>query len=162
MSQKKRLKNTLALCVEICHGIAPVGRVPCVEWLATQLAKTIILATPYHISLIQRDNRLIGEQMTLNTFTPSSKELAWWKVMQSPDLMTILKTMESGATIDTTKVEFSYNVAALWKNGIFVTGVSRRKVRTLERAGLIAPVEYDDYIEYRLTYTGTFEELVRK
>lgn len=96
--------------------------------------------------------------MTLNTFTPTDKQLKLAKVMESPVLREILRKMESGAVIRSCQ---------FWNELVDVAGRSNcavriRQVRTLESAGLIEAQEFDDYIEYRLTYTGTFEELVRK
>ena len=96
-----------------------------------------------------------------NNFTPSKETLARMKVMQSPELLAILKRMEDGWHIQCYSMVSRLARETPYGNK-FCGRVSTRNINTLERAGLIAPVEYDDYIEYRLTYTGTFEELVRK
>jgi hypothetical protein len=97
--------------------------------------------------------------MTLNNFTPSPDELAKWKVLQSPDLLAILKRMEGGA-----KLRISVNGGSyfLLTEGLPIETVSVRKFRTLAAAGLIIPEVYEDFYEYRLTYTGSIEEMVRK
>jgi hypothetical protein len=89
--------------------------------------------------------------------TYNKRDMARMKVLESPALMEIIHFMEDGATIRTGG--FSYYLHVCVFNA--PTTVSRMNIRTLLKAELIAPVEFDDYIEYRLTYSGHIEELVR-
>lgn len=96
--------------------------------------------------------------MTL-TFTPTDKQLKLAKVMESPALREILKKMEDGFTIRSLPIGHVF-----WENEysrVYPLYAATRNIQTLESAGLIVGVSFDDYIEYRLTYQGTFEELVR-
>lgn len=94
------------------------------------------------------------------TFTPNNETLKRMKVLESPDLIAILKKMEEGYVLRQSTNGGSYFLLKL--NQVFARDtVAKRNIRTLETAGLIFPTEYEDYIEYRLTYTGSFEELVR-
>lgn len=90
-------------------------------------------------------------------FTPNNETLKRMKVLESPYLIAILKRMEGGATIRSDQFYWAFSDT----DGIYRKVVHVRNVRTLETAGLIAPTEYEDYIEYNLTYSGKFEELVR-
>ena len=94
--------------------------------------------------------------MTLNNWTPSNTDLKKFKIMESPELLDILKKMEGGAVI--WKTEFG---ALYLKEISSHTHLPIRQFRTLFNAGLIAPERFDDYIEYRLTYKGAFSELVK-
>lgn len=103
------------------------------------------------------------------TFTPNNETLKRMKVLESPYLIAILKKMEEGAAIVVSSFErnktsrLSYRMSEITGKPSYYAfrTVSIRNLRTLETAGLIAPTEYEDYIEYNLTYTCTFDELVR-
>jgi hypothetical protein len=89
--------------------------------------------------------------------TYNKQTMARMKVLESPALMEILKRMEDGDTLKRTY----WNENFLLRCDTMREAISIRNIRTLERAGLIAPEEFDDYIEYKLTYSGHIEELVR-
>jgi len=92
--------------------------------------------------------------MTLNNFNPTVEQMARAKVLLSDDLKEILKRMEAGAVIRESTITGPYKVGPRLVDEINIInrGISIRLVRTLVNAGLILPTEFDDYIEYRLTY----------
>ena len=93
----------------------------------------------------------------LNNFSPTDRQLKLAKVMESPALKELLKRMEEGFVVRSN--HFWHELVTEY--GMSTKAISIRQIRTLESAGLIEAQEFDDYIEYRITYTGTFEELVR-
>lgn len=90
-------------------------------------------------------------------FDPTDRQLKLAKVMESPALKELLKRMEEGFLVRSN--HFWHELVTEY--GMSTKAVSIRQIRTLEAAKLIEATEYEDYIEYRLTYSGTFEELVR-
>jgi hypothetical protein len=104
------------------------------------------------IAVVSDEAKLDFKRLTYN-----KRDMARMKVLESPALMEILKRMEDGDEIR--KMGATHYLVRF--GGYVWRGVSVRNIRTLESAGLIAPEEFDDYIEYRLTYSGHIEELVR-
>jgi len=95
--------------------------------------------------------------MTLNNFNPSKEQMARAKVLQSHELRNILEEMEGGNVIvvNCTDQIRQAQMADCYKEGSswnLIHSVRIRNILTLERAGLIYRTEFDDYIEYRLTY----------
>lgn len=100
----------------------------------------------------------------LDNIPKDAKFLSRMKVLQSHDLLAILKTMESGAIVSHDLNQNNYrlvipHVFAAYKP---LGRLSVRNFRTLLSAGLIKESDdLEETIEYRLTYKGSIEEMVR-
>jgi len=87
--------------------------------------------------------------MTLNNFSPTDKQLAQAKVIESKTLLDIIGQLQSGKFI------FIYKPGYIMKQiseDALLPGVhiSMRNINALARAGVIEPEEFDDYVKYNL------------